>query len=675
MLRGRLQSGGQVAAARDNSDPSIIFPRTLSQKIDPSHSGARRRRGRYSNIFHILLRAILMKILGLSALYHDSAAALCIDGEIIAAAQEERFTRVKNDASFPKQAAAYCLSAIGNPPLDPEQLDAVVYYDNPYLTLDRWLENCVSLGDQSMPMVEKGFEAMFSQKMWIHETVRREVGLGKHGKLLAVEHHISHAASAYLPSPFEDSAILVVDGVGEWATTSILTGRHSRIEVLKQLNYPHSLGLLYSAFTYFCGFKVNSGEYKLMGLAPYGNPSYYDRIRDELIDIKEDGSFRLNLEYFSFHRGNSTISPKFSDLFDGEARYPETRISRREVDLAASIQKVTEEVMLKLAHHAKELTNSKNLCMAGGVALNCVANGKIVSANIFDRVWIQPASGDAGGAIGAALYAEHTLYESPRSLEIGDKMKGSFLGPKYDSGDIQQTLTAKKAKFKQVPDLHTRCKIIAKMLAEDKVVGFFQGRMEFGPRSLGARSILASPLSPLMQRILNQKVKFRESFRPFAPAVTEDEYSKYFELQDISPYMLVTTPINQDLRLSGSKLETDSCNSDNIDLIELLSQPRSILPAITHLDYSARVQTVNSETNEVFHRLLTEFAELTGFHVLINTSFNVRGEPIVCRPEDAYNCFMRTGIDALMLEDYILLKHEQSPLTESLQEGGHYELD
>jgi len=613
-----------------------------------------------------------MKILGISALYHDSAAAICVDGEIVAAAQEERFTRIRHDPSLPGHAARYCLREAG---FNAEDLDLIVYYDNPLLTLDRWLSNCSALGDRAHPLIKKNFETTFSNKLWIHDAIQNSIGLGKHGKLVVADHHVSHASSAFYPSPFTDAAILTVDGVGEWATTTISEGRQNKLETIRQINYPHSLGLLYSAFTYFCGFKVNSGEYKLMGLSPYGEPKYYLRIREHLIDVKDDGSFRLNLDYFRFHCDDSTITDDFGGLFDGPRREPESRIGRREVDLAASIQKVTEEVMLKLANHAKHVTGSKNLCLAGGVALNCVANGKISAACIFDRIWIQPAAGDAGGAIGAALYAEHALFDTPRKVAARDGQKGSYLGPAFDSFAVRARLDERKAKYLFMPEPAARSRRIAELLAQDKVVGFFSGRMEFGPRALGGRSILGNPMSSEMQRKLNLKIKLRESFRPFAPAVLKERASDYFEFNGESPYMLMTVPLKEALRKPFSMSNILKNEASDFDLLEVVNMVRSSLPAITHVDFSARIQTVSKDDHPFFHSVLSDFERLTGCAVLVNTSFNVRGEPIVCTPADAYLCFMRTDMDVLMLEDFILFKEDQPPLTGDENWRSNYELD
>lgn len=613
-----------------------------------------------------------MNILGISALYHDSAAALCRDGEIIAAAQEERFTRRKHDLSIPTQAIKYCLLA-GR--LTGAELDAVVYYDNPLLTLDRWLKNCCALGENSHKLIEKSFHSIFGNKLWIHNLIKHAAGgLGKHGKLLVCEHHISHAASAFYPSPFKSAAFITVDGVGEWATTTIGHGQGNNLEIIKQINYPHSLGLLYSAFTYYCGFKINSGEYKLMGLAPYGDPIYYQKIKDTLIDIKADGSYRLNLDYFRYHRENATVGEEFEQLFGGPAREGESLITKREMDLAASIQKVTEEVMVKMAHHTRKITGEKNLCLSGGVALNCVANGTIHAQSIFDQIWIQPASGDAGGALGAALYATHHHYKIERKIQARDTQKGSYLGPSYNKESIKAFLKARQAKYSIAATPEELCSKVAEMLAAGKIVGFFSGHMEFGPRALGARSILGNPMLPDMQQKLNLKIKFRESFRPFAPIVKSEKVSDYFEFAGESPYMLLTAPVKKELR-QPFNLHDFISEVSGENMLPAVNQVRSTIPAVTHVDYSARLQTVNRLDHPLLHQILSAFEEITGCAVLVNTSFNVRGEPIVCTPEDAYLCFMRTDMDVLVLDDYLLLKDDQEALTDDINWREQYGLD
>lgn len=612
-----------------------------------------------------------MNILGVSALYHDSAAALICDGEIIAAASEERFTRKKADPSIPVQAIQYCLKKIEVG----DKIDYVVYYDNPLLTLDRWLENCIAVSPENEQIIEKSFQTTYSNKLWVHEQLRNAVGsLGIDDKLYVCEHHMSHAASAFYPSPFEEAAIITMDGVGEWATTTIGVGRGKNIEILEQISYPHSLGLLYSAFTYFCGFKVNFGEYKLMGLAPYGKPIYADLIKNKLINIKKDGSFRLHLEYFAFMNQNVMTDEKFEELFGMKRRMPEEKITRKYMDLAASVQVVTEEIVLKIAKHAKELTGCNNLVLAGGIALNCVANGKLLQEKIFDHVWIQPAAGDAGGALGAALYATYQLTNTERIINKQDSQKGTYLGPDYSVEEIGDFLNKNGYKYYQYHDneLFDR---IAEYLEDNKVIGLMDGRMEFGPRALGGRSIIANPMSEEMQSKLNLKIKFRESFRPFAPAVLKERIGDYFELEEESPYMLLVAPVKKEIReTENSYLENDQDNED-IDMLNVINRKRSELPAITHVDYSARVQSVDADRNPFFYKVIKAFEKRTGCGVVVNTSFNVRGEPIVCSPEDAYLCFMRTDMDVLVLENYILLKEEQKPLDNDENWREIYELD
>ena len=616
-----------------------------------------------------------MRILGISGLYHDSAAAVCIDGEITAAAQEERFTRVKGDSRFPISSIDYCLSASNT---NPYELDAVVYYDNPFLTYDRWVNNIVNLGDQSSEIINMSFDQLFSEKLWIQKLVENHLGMFcKTGKLLVTKHHIAHAASAFYPSPYENAAIITADGVGEWATTTIGVGKANKIELLKQIDYPHSLGLLYSAITYFCGFKVNSGEYKLMGLAPYGQPKYADIIKNELIDIKPDGSYRLNMDYFSFDRGAIMINERFSALFGGPERKFETEITKREMDLAASIQKVTEEIIISLAKTAKKLTGMDNLVMAGGVALNCVANGKLLRENIFRNIWVQPASGDAGGALGAALYAYYGHYRAERTVSSRGMQKGSYLGPQYSSDEIKSYLNKVDAKYTEYTDKTTLYREIAKIIADGKIAGFFNGRMEFGPRALGARSILGDPRNPDMQEKLNVKIKFRESFRPFAPAVLAERVSDYFDIENDreSPFMLLISYVKEERRCEFSISDYNSQDDSTFDMLPIVKKIRSDIPAVTHIDFSARLQTVNKEDSSDFHSLISAFYELTGCPVLVNTSFNVRGEPIVCTPEDAYLCFMRTDMDVLVLENLLLYKENQPILKETGDWRSSYELD
>lgn len=612
-----------------------------------------------------------MNVLGISALYHDSAAALICDGEIIAAASEERFTRKKADPAIPVQAIQYCLSKIG----EGHKIDYVVYYDNPLLTLDRWLENCIAVSPDNEQIIEKSFESIYANKLWVHELIRNAMGsLGIADKLYVCEHHMSHAASAFYPSPFEKAAIMTMDGVGEWATTTIGIGKGKNIEILEQISYPHSLGLLYSAFTYFCGFKVNFGEYKLMGLAPYGKPVYVDIIKEKLIDICEDGSFKLHLEYFTYMDKNVMTGEKFEELFGMKRRIPEDKITRKYMDLAASIQAVTEEVVLKMAKHARELTGCRNLVMAGGIALNCVANGKLLKEKIFDHFWIQPAAGDAGGALGAALYATYQLTDTERKVCKYDSQKGTYLGPDYSLEEIRDFLERNGHKYHQYHD-NNLFEQIAALLEDNKVIGLMDGKMEFGPRALGGRSIIANPMSEEMQSKLNLKIKFRESFRPFAPAVLKERISDYFELEEESPYMLLVAPVKEEIReRTGGYYEYEQSDED-IDMLNVINRKRSELPAITHIDYSARVQSVDTERNPFFYKVIKAFEKKTGCGVVVNTSFNVRGEPIVCTPEDAYLCFMRTDMDVLVLENYILLKEEQNPLENDENWRETYELD
>ncbi len=611
-----------------------------------------------------------MYILGISALYHDSAAALVKDGKILAAVQEERFSRKKHDNRLPFNAIDYCLSVAD---MSMFELDAVVYYDQPLLTLDRYIKNLSALGKDSDFQIEKRLDGLVSSRMKIDGLLRDKYGvLGKQDKLYTVEHHISHAASAFYPSPFESAAILTVDGVGEWATTAIGKGSGNKIEILEEIDYPHSIGLMYSAFTAFCGFKVNSGDYKFMGLAPYGEPVYYDLIKENIVDIKADGSFRLNLDYFDFYKGQFMTNEKFAQLFGGSARTPESKITRREMNIAASAQKITEEMLTALARHAKEITGEKNLVMAGGVALNCVANGKILDSKIFDDIWIQPAAGDAGGSLGCALYACYNLFDCDRKIYSGDSQKGSYLGPEFSSEDITKYLDSIGACYHK-NEKEKLYSSIAEEIANGKVVGWYQGRMEFGPRALGNRSILGDPRSEKMQSILNLKIKYRESFRPFAPAVLLEDISEYFETEHESPYMLLVSGVKSSRRKPFNKEKFLSEYED--DMLPVVNASRSDIPAVTHIDYSARVQSVDGKYNAEFYNLLREFKRQTGCSVLINTSFNVRGEPIVCTPKDAYLCFMRTEMDILVLGDIVLYKSEQKALKNDEDWRKVYELD
>ena len=613
-----------------------------------------------------------MHILGISAYYHDSAACLVRDGEVIAAAQEERFTRKKHDSAFPDHAINYCLTEAG---ISPHQVDYIVFYDKPFLKFERLLETYLAFAPNglrsfiaSMPVWLK--DKLF-QKSVINGALRALWGkdVKWEERLLFSEHHLSHAASAFFPSPFEAAAVLTMDGVGEWTTTSLAIGQGNKLEVVKEIHFPHSLGLLYSAMTYYTGFKVNSGEYKVMGLAPYGTPIYADLIKKHLIDIKEDGSFALDMSYFNYCTGLTMTSKKFDDVFGGPPRQPESELTQREMDLAASVQAVTEEVIIKLAKDIAKNTGQKNLCLAGGVALNCVANGKLLREKIFENIWIQPAAGDAGGAVGAALGAYYIMLALPRKIDKVslDGMKGSYLGPDFSQQQIEKELTQCGAVYTSYDSEEVVVKT-AQALADGKAIGWMNGRMEFGPRSLGGRSILADPRSPTMQKLLNLKVKYRESFRPFAPSVLREDASEWFDLDSDSPYMLLVTDV------AKSKQRTMTLEEKALFGIEKLNILRSLIPSVTHVDYSARVQTVHEQTNPRYYQLIKNFKELTGCPVLVNTSFNVRGEPIVCSPSDAFRCFMGTDLDVLVVGDTFLEKAQQS---QSLSENytSKYELD
>jgi carbamoyltransferase len=611
-------------------------------------------------------------VLGISAFYHDSAAALVKDSKIIAAAQEERFSRKKHDPRFPRHAINYCLEEAF---IEGSELDAVVFYDNSILTWDRVLKNCMASGERSFEQFEKACRSVLGIKMWVKDYVKQIVGsLGKLDQLLFAEHHMSHAASAFYPSQFQEAAIITLDGVGEWATTTIGIGTGNRIELFKEIDYPHSLGLLYSAFTYYCGFKVNSGEYKLMGLAPYGQPIYYDKMLDNLIDVKEDGSYRLNTEYFGYLDSLIMTNEKFNQLFGGLPRQPESRITRREADLAASVQKVLEEVVLRMVRYARKETGAKNLVMAGGVALNCVANGRILAEKTFDDIWIQPAAGDAGGSLGAALLVTHVYFDIPRQINPNgrDMQNGSYLGPAHSSDEIRAFLSRKGYPYKQITDPKQRVREVAQAIAGGKIVGYFAGRMEFGPRALGARSILGDPRSKETQSVMNLKIKFRESFRPFAPSVLVEDVDQFFEIETESPYMLLVAPVKKERRLPMSM---EGFYEGDDDILAVINQRRSDIPAVTHVDYSARVQTVHPDDKPDYYNIINEFKNLTGYGVIVNTSFNVRGEPIVCSPQDAYQCFMRTNIDLLVLEDYFLWKEEQPEFKDREDWREIYELD
>ncbi len=611
-----------------------------------------------------------MKILGISALYHDAAASLVIDGEIVAAAQEERFTRIKHDLNLPVNAIAYCLK---EGKTAKEEIDLVVFYDDPILTLDRYLKNILAAGEDSTDVIDRSFKSMFGAKIWIHKVVDGILGENENRKFMVCEHHISHAASAFYPSPYEKAVILTLDGVGEWATTAISVGDGKEIVMKEKLDFPHSLGLLYSAFTYFCGFKVNSGDYKFMGLAPYGEPVYEKLIKEELIDIKEDGSFCMNMAYFDYQHGRAMTNDKFAGLFGGARREPETEITKREMDIAASAQKVVEEIILKLVRHAKEKYGEgiDALVLAGGVALNCVANGKIKNSGIFKNLWIQPAAGDAGGSLGCALYAAYQYDSIERKAKMPDAQKGSYLGPACPMEEIEDYL--KKNGFPYHIFCEDLFQKIAELLADEKVIGLFHGRMEFGPRALGNRSIIADARSETMQVKLNRKIKYRESFRPFAPSVLEEDVSEYFELKDTSPYMLLVEKVKEERRRDSSVQEDLKKYQGN--MLEIVKQKRSDIPAVTHVDYSARIQTVAEESNPYYYHVLKEFKKLTGYGVIVNTSFNVRGEPIVCTPQNAYECFMRTDMDVLVLENCVLYKEEQPEFVETRDWRSLYELD
>jgi len=605
-----------------------------------------------------------MKILGLSAFYHDSAACLVQDGRLVAAAQEERFTRKKHDHRFPSSAASFCLERAG---ITAGELDHVVFYDKPWLKFERLLETYLSFAPAGLPSFLKAMPLWLKQKLWMEDLIKKELGYA--GKVLFPEHHQSHAASAFFPSPFQRAAVLTADGVGEWATASWGVGHDHVLELRQQLDFPHSLGLLYSAFTYYTGFRVNSGEYKVMGLAPYGEPRYVRQILDHLLDLREDGSFRLDQRYFNYCQGLTMTSKAFDELFGGPPRKPESRLTQKEMDLARSVQDVTEEIMLRMARHVRRETGERRLCMAGGVALNCVANGKILREGIFDDLWIQPAAGDAGGALGAALFVwHHVLGKERRAAASGDSQRGSYLGPSWAGEEIAAWLDAEEIPYRRL-DRADVARTAAELIAAESVLGFFSGPMEFGPRALGARSILGDARSPRMQSVMNLKIKHRESFRPFAPACLVEDVEELFELDRPSPYMLIVAPVQAKRRVAMTDEERSLFG------IEKLNVPRSDVPAITHVDYSARVQTVHRETHPAFHELLTEFKKLTGYGVVVNTSFNVRGEPIVCTPQDAYLCFMRTEMDALLLEDCLLLKSEQPEWTEDVDWRQLYELD
>ncbi|WP_027533011.1 carbamoyltransferase [Bradyrhizobium sp. WSM3983] len=597
-----------------------------------------------------------MNILGISAYYHDSAACLVSDGQLVAAAQEERFTRKKHDPGFPACAARYCLRAAG---LCPADVDYVVFYDKPFSKFERIFETYLAFAPKGFKSFATSMPVWLKDKLFqrtlIAEALNEHLGndVDWSSRLRFSEHHLSHAASAFFPSPFHEAAVLTMDGVGEWTTTSLAIGKGKELSVYKEIHFPHSLGLLYSAFTYYIGFKVNSGEYKVMGLAPYGEPKYVQLIKEHLIDIKEDGSFHLDMSFFDYCTGLTMTNSRFETLFGGPARRPETGLTQREMDLAASIQAITEEVVLRLAKEIRTTTGQRNLCLAGGVALNCVANGKLLREELFDNIWIQPASGDAGGAVGAALAAYHLMLEKPRSIHAGDSMNGAYLGPEFSQREIEERLGKAGAVFTAEFD-EALIDSVAHALVDGKSVGWMQGRMEFGPRALGGRSIIADPRSPTVQKQLNLKVKYRESFRPFAPSVLREDVSQWFQLHSDSPYMLLVADVLSTKQLPMSEKQKQLFGIDKLNVV------RAEIPAVTHVDYSARVQTVHSTTNPRFHRLISKFKELTGCPVLVNTSFNVRGEPIVCTPEDAFRCFMGTDIEMLAVGNSLLRKEDQS---------------
>ncbi len=598
-----------------------------------------------------------MRILGLSAFYHDSAAALVQDGVLLAAAQEERFTRRKHDPGFPVQAIQAVLACGGT---DLKSIDHVAFYDKPFLKFERLLETYLAFAPRGFTSFRQALplwlqEKLFQKRLLCDELKKLEPSVDWRQRLLFSEHHLSHAASAFYPSPFESAAVLTMDGVGEWTTSSLALGRGASLQVIKEIHFPHSLGLLYSAFTYYTGFKVNSGEYKVMGLAPYGEPRYVQQIREHIIDIKDDGTFRLNLDYFDYCTGLTMTSPKFDALFGAPPRKPEQRLQQREMDLAASVQAITEEVVLKLARSIARETGERKLCLAGGVALNCVANGKLLRQHDFESVWIQPAAGDAGGAVGAALAAAHLQLNQPRSVAAtGDAMRGAYLGPSYEQADIEQRLRAAGARFEVLSE-SAMLDACAQALAQGQALGWHQGRMEFGPRALGGRSILGDPRSPSMQKLLNLKVKYRESFRPFAPAVLRENVADWFDLDGDSPYMLLVADVLERHRIPMTDSEKQLFG------IAKLNVPRSSIPAVTHVDYSARIQTVHADTNPVYHELIRRFGVITGCPIVVNTSFNVRGEPIVCTPEDAFRCFMGTDIELLAVGNCLLRKAAQDP--------------
>jgi carbamoyltransferase len=605
-----------------------------------------------------------MYILGISAFYHDSAACLLEDGKIIAAAQEERFTRKKHDHNFPINAIKYCLHEAG---INADRLDYVAFYDKPFIKFNRILETYLTYSPRGIRSFILAIPLWLQKKLWIPDLIQKEMQYK--GKILFPEHHESHAASAFFPSPFKRAAFLTVDGVGEWATSSYGLGADNKVEILGELHFPHSIGLLYSAFTYFTGFRVNSGEYKVMGLAPYGEPKYVKQIYDHLIDLREDGSFKMNMDYFDYCAGLTMTNSKFEELFDGPPRKPESNLTQREMDLARSVQEVTEDIMLKMAHHVKKVTSERYLCLAGGVALNCVANGKLLREKIFDDIWIQPAAGDAGGALGAAYITHYHYLNNPLPPKYGkDLQKGSYLGPAYKDEEIKKFLDSYKIPCHHMDEAQLLDKV-TDYLVQEKIIGWFQDRMEFGPRALGSRSIIGDARSREMQKKMNLKIKFRESFRPFAPSVLAEKVGEWFDLDRESPYMLLVANVREDKQRKMTSEEEKLWGIDKLNII------RSEIPAITHIDYSARIQTVNKDDHPKYHALIKRFYEKTGCPVIVNTSFNVRGEPIVQSPLDAYKCFMRTHIDVLVLGHYVLYKEEQPEFHDDINWRQVYELD
>ncbi|HNN57543.1 MAG TPA: carbamoyltransferase [Leptospiraceae bacterium] len=608
------------------------------------------------------------RILGISCFYHDAAASLVVDGQIVAAAQEERFTRKKHDPRFPISAIEYVLRE-GR--IAQSDLDFVAFYDKPFIKLERILESILHASPRGYRLWLAAMPSWLDHKLLVARSIRRNLtGLRKDARIIFAEHHESHAAAAFYPSPFESAAFLTLDGVGEWTTTSWGEAVGNHLQIRQEIRFPHSLGMLYSAFTYYAGFKVNSGEYKLMGLAPYGEPRFVDTIRDHLIDVKDDGSFRLNMDYFDYAAGLRMTNAKFNELFDGPPRKPESPLTQREMDLARSVQLVTEECILKLGRHIHASTGMENLCLSGGVALNCVANGRLLREGPFKEIWVQPAAGDAGSSLGAALVAWHRVLGMSRDpVRARSMQKGSYLGPRFSRNEIKNVLDSRKAKYTSLPDTFAAARAAAAHIAAGRVVGWFVGRMEFGPRALGARSILGDPRNEQMQSVMNLKIKFRESFRPFAPSVLREDVSQYFDHEKDSDYMLMVAPVKQSIRTEMTP------NEKALFGIEKLNVKRSEIPAVTHVDYSARIQTVSPENHPEYHALIAEFKRLTGCSVVINTSFNVRGEPIVMSPEQAYTCFMRTGMDVLVLENFLLRKEEQDATNDDSAWQKEFELD